>query len=88
MVKFFIKNNYTYIKYNYLFNTFVQYIKEHKSSNNDIYLSISLLSDKFCLSEKETINILEFFYKNSPFIYKSYSIYCPENNNEFCDAVL
>lgn len=65
----------------------VNYISSHKSKNEWVYLSPEILNSFVGIGEDKITELFECIAKNSEAVKKSFGIYCPNNEDMFCEAI-
>lgn len=65
----------------------VNYISSHKSKNNLVYLSPEILNSFVGIGEDKITELFEYITQHSKAVEKSFSIYCPKNEDIFCEAI-
>ncbi len=65
----------------------VNYISSHKSKNNWVHLSPEILNSFIGIGEDKITKLFEYLSEHSVAIEKSFEIYCPKNEDFFCEAI-
>lgn len=65
----------------------VNYISSHKSKNEWVYLSPEILNSFIGIGEDKITALFQYLSEHSTAVEKSFEIYCPNNEDIFCEAI-
>lgn len=65
----------------------VNYISSHKSSSDWVYLSPEILNSFIGIGEDKIIELLKFLSEETDTIEKTYTIFCPNNEDKICKGI-